>query len=342
MSTYKSVFGFKVIINQEQPKRILTACLKTGHIPHAFLFTGKSGVGKRITAMTFAMACNCMGKEPDTTEPCGNCISCLKIKSGNHPDIITISPSGSYIKIAQIRSLCHILAMKPYEARLRVVIISDAQTMNPSAGNALLKVLEEPPARTILILTAVQSSDLLTTIVSRCQHIRFNPISTDNIVKVLTDKEGVDVEEAAVVANIADGSLSRALAMVKSSHRTSWPDQRSWLINAIGLDRPETMPMQPIGLLLAYAERLSKSKSAVADSLEVIQSWLRDLVIYKYSPEKILNRDLIDKIQSASQQADVKLLLSKIEAVQTAERNIEAKANLKLTLEMLAMRLAFG
>jgi DNA polymerase-3 subunit delta' len=134
------VFGFKLIINQEHPKRILTACLKTRHIPNAFLFTGKRGVGKRITAITFAMACNCIGKELDTTEPCGSCTSCLKIKSGNHPDIIAISPFGSNIKIAQIRSLCHILAMKPYEARLRVVIISDAQTMNPSAGNALLKV----------------------------------------------------------------------------------------------------------------------------------------------------------------------------------------------------------
>ncbi len=299
-------------------------------------------MGKRITAMTFAMACNCTDKEPDTTDPCGNCISCLKIKSGNHPDIITISPSGPYIKIAQIRSLCHILAMKTYEARLRMVIISDAQTMNPSAGNALLKMLEEPPARTILILTATQSSDLLATIVSRCQHIRFNPISTDNIIKALIDKERVDIEEATVVANMADGSLSKAFSMVKSSHRVSWLDQRSWLINAIGLDQPEAMPMQPIGLLLAYAERLSKSKPAIPDSLEVIQSWLRDLVIYKYSPEKIINRDLTDKVQSASQQADVKLLLSKIEAVQTAQRNIEAKANLRLTLEALIMRLAFG
>ena len=335
------MFGFKLIINQEHPKRILTACLKTGRIPNAFLFTGKRGVGKRITAMTFAMACNCMGKELNT-EPCGSCKSCLKIKSGNHPDIITVSPSGPYIKIAQIRSLCHILAMKPYEARLRVVIISDAQTMNPSAGNALLKVLEEPPARTILILTATQSSDLLATIVSRCQHIRFNPISTDNIVKMLIDKEGVDVEEAVVLANIADGSLSRALSMVKSSHRTNWPDQRRWLITAIGLDLPESMSMQPIGLLLAYAERLSKNKSTISDFLEVMLSWLRDLVIYKYSPEKIINRDLIDKVQCASQQIDIKSLFSKIEAVQAAQRNIEAKANLKLTLELLMMRLAFG
>ncbi len=145
-----------------------------------------------------------------------------------------------------------------------------------------------------------------------------------------------------MVANIADGSLSRALSMVKSSHKTNWLDQRRWLINAIGLDQPKSMSMQPIGLLLAYAGRLSKNKSTISGFLEVMLSWLRDLVIYKYSPEKIINRDLIDKVQCASQQIDIKSLFSKIEAVQAAQRNIEAKANLKLTLELLMMRLAFG
>ena len=81
------------------------------------------------------------------------------------------------IKIDQIRELCQVLTMKPYEARVRVVIIADAHTLNPAAGNALLKMLEEPPARTVLILTAPQTGDLLPTIVSRCQHIRFKPIA---------------------------------------------------------------------------------------------------------------------------------------------------------------------
>ena len=94
-----------------------------------------------------------------TTDPCGCCKSCRKIQTGNHPDIIQVKPFGPLIRIGQIRDLCRILAMKPYEARYRVVIISHAQAMNPAAGNALLKVLEEPPDRTILILTAMQATD---------------------------------------------------------------------------------------------------------------------------------------------------------------------------------------
>ena len=137
--------GFGSIIDQKQPIQILTTLIKKGTIPHALLFTGIEGVGKLAAAMTFAMACNCttqlynQKKSEDISGPCDQCRSCKKIRSGNHPDIIHIKPSGHYIKIAQIRSLCQTLAMKPYEARLRVVIISDSQAMNPQAGNALLK-----------------------------------------------------------------------------------------------------------------------------------------------------------------------------------------------------------
>ncbi|MBW2248732.1 MAG: hypothetical protein JRF62_16445, partial [Deltaproteobacteria bacterium] len=163
-------------MGQEQPIRLLTTLLQNGTIPHALLFIGIEGVGKRTAAMALAMACNCKAIKPEhfsermkirsdgnipsdqikTISPCGRCNSCRKIESGNHPDIIVLNPSGPFIRIGQIRELCGTLAMKPYEARLRVVIISDAQTMNLSAGNALLKLLEEPPDRTILILTALQ------------------------------------------------------------------------------------------------------------------------------------------------------------------------------------------
>jgi len=189
------VSGFESIIGQDRPIRILTAFLHKGTIPHALLFTGIEGVGKERAAVALAMAFNCAenrsgsdaagvdlrrsdhadANRPFTIKPCGICKSCRKIDSDNHPDIIRLKPSGPFIKIDQIRALCQTLAMKPYEAGMRVVIISEAQAMNPAAGNALLKMLEEPPARTILILVAAHPSDLLPTIVSRCQHIRFNP-----------------------------------------------------------------------------------------------------------------------------------------------------------------------
>jgi len=302
--------------------------------------------------MAFAMACNCLDPEPENlcagknslptaqnrhagTNPCGSCKSCRKIQSGNHPDIIIVEPSGSYIKIGQIRALCHTLAMKPLEARLRVVIISDSQAMNPAAGNALLKVLEEPPDRTILILTARHPSDLFPTIVSRCQHIRFNPISRESIVTILNEKEGVHPDDAEIIATMANGSLSKALSMIGLSKKTNWIHQRNWLINEI-----DSLSLKPVGSLLAFAAGLSKNKTMLPESLEMIESYLRDLVVCKYCPEKIVNKDLQSKIQNRSQKMTTASLLSKIRIVQSAQKDLRANANLRLTLEVLVMRLA--
>jgi DNA polymerase-3 subunit delta' len=334
--------GFGSIIDQEQPIQILTTFIKKGTIPHTLLFTGIEGVGKLAAAMTFAMACNCITqiqnekKAQNESGPCDQCRSCKKINSGNHPDIIHIKPSGHFIKIAQIRSLCQTLAMKPYEARLRVVIISDAQAMNPEAGNALLKVLEEPPDHTILILITMQRSDLLPTIVSRCRHIRFSPISQKILEALLVQEKGVDPDEAIIIAAMANGSFTKAVSM----SQTNWINKRNWLIKAIGLDQPESLSSKPLALILAFAERLSQNREILLDSLEIIKSWLRDLVIYKYSPEKIINKDLADKIQYASQKVTVKSLLLQTEAIQSAQKNIQSNANLRLTLDVMATRLA--
>jgi len=117
------------------------------------------------------------------------------------------------IKIAQIRSLLGTLAMRSYEAKRRVVIISDAQTMSPEASNALLKALEEPPDQTIIVLIAPQGTDLLPTIVSRCQHIRFNPIRREDLERLLVEKHGMEPMQARVPSMMANGSLSQALKL---------------------------------------------------------------------------------------------------------------------------------
>jgi DNA polymerase-3 subunit delta' len=354
VSVYESTFGFKSILGQERPIRLLTTLLQNGTIPHALLFIGIEGVGKRTAAMALAMACNCKGLEPErftermkirdgnthsdqikTISPCGRCNSCRKIESGNHPDIIVLNPSGSFIRIGQIRELCGTLAMKPYEARFRVVIISDAQTMNPSAGNALLKVLEEPPDRTILILTAFQTSDLLPTIVSRCQHIRFYPVSRKNLESLLIQRYRANPDEAKIIAILANGSVSKAVSMINSISRVNWMSRRIWLINEV-----ESLPAMSMGSRMAFAEKLSNRKEILAESLEVIKFWFRDLVVCKYHPEKIINRDLTERIQRASQKIKVTSLISKIDDVESAQKNIRANSNLRLTLEVLVMRLA--
>lgn len=344
--------GFESIIGQDRPIRILTTFLQNGTIPHALLFTGIEGVGKESAAVAFAMACNCVGDNcgkgieagsprapigadiecrPVSTGPCGSCKSCRKIASYNHPDIIRVKSSGAFIKIDQIRTLCQILAMKPYEARVRVVIISDAQAMNPAASNALLKALEEPPANTILILLAMQTSDLLPTIVSRCQHLRFNPISSGQLESGLVSNHGIDPAEARIIAAMAGGSFSRALKM----QRDNWIGRRNWLFSEM-----DGLASAPIGRLLAFSDQLAKNKAALTDTLEVMKSWLRDLVIGKFYPEKIVHQDLIEAAKQASQKRSLNSLLARIETIQSVQNTIQAGTNVRLAMEAMVLKLA--
>jgi DNA polymerase-3 subunit delta' len=349
------VSGFEAIFDQERPVRLLTTSLRKGTIPHALLFTGVEGVGKKSIALAFAKACNCTAAIPDHLSegqgtfqihfnrpegigPCGRCRSCGKIQSGNHPDIIQIEPAGSLIKIDQIRDLSRSLLIKPYEAAMRVVVLADAHRLNPEAGNALLKALEEPSARTMFILIAPQTADLLPTIVSRCQHVRFNPIPRKRIESLLAEKHGVDANTAMIAAFMANGSISKAL-MISDQTKTgvSWIGWRNWMIQELA-----ALPSRSTRFQLAFAEILLKRKAILPETFDMIKSWLRDLVISKYDPEKILNRDLGESIQQASQHTTVGALLSKIKAVQTTQKQIEANANLRLALEQLILQLASG
>ena len=264
-------------------------------------------------------------------DACGVCKSCRKIAAGNHPDIIRIQPIGPFIKIGQIRALLQTLAMKPYEAITRVAILSEAQAMNAAASNALLKILEEPPSRSMLVLTATQKSDLLPTIVSRCQHVGFNPIPDEKIAAWLKNKHGLEQQAADILAVMANGSFSRAQMMVKNN----WLQRRKWVIEEMA-----HLSLQPISHLFALAEKLSKEKEALAQSLEIIKVWFRDLIINQYDAGKIINRDVADKIETASQKNNLSDLLSKVDAVQKTQNRLAANTNLRLTLESLLIQLA--
>jgi DNA polymerase III subunit delta' len=331
--------GFDEIIGQARPIRILTHLLRRGTFPHAFLFTGIPGVGKRTAAVAFAMSCNCTGEAPlpehpqaaFPVSPCGRCRACTRIVSGTHPDLIRIEPSGDLIRISQIRDLCEILTLKPFEARIRVVILSGAQTINPEAGNALLKVLEEPPDRTVLILTAGESQDLLPTIVSRCQQIRFNPIPPKRIEAFLTEKQGIGAGPAKTIARRANGSISRAVSMAGDK----WMRRHDWLLRELG-----TLSERRMARIFAFAEKLSRNKDLLSDDLETIQIWLRDLLVWKYRPDRIVCREIEERIGKASASVSPEALLSAMEAVLAARRNLAANANARLTLERLMLALS--
>ena len=338
--------GFDSIIGQRLPIGLLQTLLRKGTVPHALLFTGMAGVGKRTTAKTFAMAVNCNGPETvgvagggttaSEAKPCGRCRSCRQILSGSHPDVIFIEPRAGLLRIDQIRKLIGTLALKPFCARQRVVIIADAHAMNAEAGNALLKILEEPPADTKLILTALQKADLLPTIVSRCRHVRFNPIPARELATVLAREQGVDDQAAAILAELAGGSFSESRRMLEAH----WQTERDWLIRAAGLDRPEELDRRSVTVTLAFAAQLSQSKDRIQDLLDMLKTWIRDLSILPYGAQYVVNRDALQLLNRSRAQISTKRLLDLWECVVAAQKAIAGNANLRLTLDVMALHLA--
>ncbi|HMK57261.1 MAG TPA: DNA polymerase III subunit delta' [Dissulfurispiraceae bacterium] len=177
------------VIGQDKAVRILYGTLKRERVPTSILLSGDSGIGKRLAALNYAKALNCLA--PVDSDACDSCISCRKIDGEIHPDVTTLLPENDEIKIEAIRRAEETLSLRPYEGRKKVLVIDDADTMNINAANAFLKTLEEPPDDSIIMLVSPSPDRLPDTIRSRCMHVRFRPLSGEAFSRVLEMKTGL-------------------------------------------------------------------------------------------------------------------------------------------------------
>lgn len=162
---------WKDIPGHSRIKDLLRDYCTSGKVPHALLFAGPAGLGKTAVAVEFFRAMNCaMGRG----DACGTCSSCLKAMSSAHPDLVVVNPEARWIKVDDIREILADIGLKPYEARVKCILIEPAESLNTESANALLKTLEEPPDHTVIMLVSHRPKLLLPTVVSRCQHIRFS------------------------------------------------------------------------------------------------------------------------------------------------------------------------
>lgn len=187
--------------------------LAQGRFPHAFLFVGPEGVGKKTFATKLAQALLCERSPETALDPCEVCPGCLQIKAGVHPDLLLIGrPEDKHeLPIKVIRELCLDLGLKPMHGNRRVAVVDDADDLNDEAANAFLKTLEEPPPGSVLILIGTSPEVQLDTIVSRCRVVRFDPLPEPELAALLTE-QGVaaDPAEADRLAKLGEGSVSRA------------------------------------------------------------------------------------------------------------------------------------
>ena len=205
----------------EQFRRALTR----GRLASSFLFAGPAGVGKRTFALKLAQAMLCQTRPEEALDPCGTCPSCVQVAAGTHPDLDVVAKPDdkSFIPVALLigdlehrrrEGLCHNISRKPHLGGRKIAVIDDADYLNAEGANALLKTLEEPPPRSVLILIGTSPAKQLPTIRSRCQLIRFRPLPIEVVAELLVSQQLVaDAAEARRLAQYSEGSVQRAIEL---------------------------------------------------------------------------------------------------------------------------------
>lgn len=183
--------GFDEFLGNAAVVQTLQKQLAEDRLPHSLLFAGLRGIGKRTLADFVSLAVNCVEQRYDF---CGRCSSCRKILAKAHADVKHFEPEGQFIKIDQMRELSREAFFRPFEGRMRVFIIDEAERMNLESANSILKTLEEPPPSSLLILVSNRPNELLGTIRSRCQIYRFAPVPPRDIASLL-EKQGRHSED---------------------------------------------------------------------------------------------------------------------------------------------------
>ncbi|MDA8125983.1 MAG: DNA polymerase III subunit delta' [Deltaproteobacteria bacterium] len=320
---------FQEIYGHEKPIGILKSALANERIAHAYLFYGMEGIGKRTTAIRFAGALNCR----ETNPPCGVCLSCRKVVRKRHPDIITITAEGQFIKIGAVKALQEQMKFRPGEGGRRVFLIEAADRMNAAAANALLKTLEEPAAGNILLLTTSRPHALPMTILSRCQHLRFAPLPQEEVARYLVEKEAIPAEKAAILAASSGGSIGKALEMNQEDTLA----QRNGILEYLATDDPADLLRR-----LSFAGRLGEEREEILERLQILRTCYRDALVFRETGEakRLIFRDREEVPRTLAGRLTGRLLLSNIAAVEGAIGAIEQNANKTLTLETMVVKLA--
>ena len=357
--------AFDDVLGHERIRGLLSRALDTGRVPHALLFAGPEGVGKRTLALAFAAALLCEARGAQGA--CGACRHCLRLvravdslddfRSGAeksyrgpedaalfnfrlHPDLLLVEPPTrggrrAEILAPQAEDVVRETFKPPFEARARVFVIDDAHALCAgtavTAANALLKSLEEPPARAHFVLVTAQPQSLLATIRSRCQTLRFGPLSLAALQDRLR-REGLPESEARLRAALSGGSLGAARAFDSEA----WRAQREGLVALL-----ETAPrLDPLGRLKA-AETL-KEMDDVRGGLTTLRTLLRDVAALQAGGDgaTLLNGDLGARLLVVARGPLGRQAAALGEAAAVARDALAGYAHEQLTLDDFVERLA--
>ena len=305
----------------------LQRAIDEDRIAQAYLITGPAQVGKAALARALAMAINCTGRP----RPCGQCRACARIASNTHADVRVVAPDGERMKIDQIRDLQRELSLSPLEARMRVAILDDFDRATVEAMNALLKTLEEPPSKVVLLVIAPEAEVLLPTIVSRCQIIALRPLTAAQVRAALIER-GVDAQRAELLAHLSGGRMGWALYAAKDGSllekRAARLGELAQLLSASRIER------------FTYAEALARNTTQARETIDVWRTWWRDVLLASAgSDADVTNVDRREEIRWMAARIDVDRARSAAEACTRALWQLDRNAAARLVIEVMLLGL---
>ena len=232
----------------------------TQDMTHSWLFTGPPGSGRSNAAIAFAAALLC------EKDGCGVCTNCLTVKDGSHADIELIRTEGLSIKVDEVRELITRTSWSPSVGNYRVVVIEDADRLTESAANALLKVIEEPGARTVWLLCAPTLTDVLPTIRSRCRHLSLRTPSVEAVAELLIKRDGIGPDLAKFAASAAQGHIGRAKYLATNEEAR---ENREKILNLLSSVTDLASAFGAANTLLEMAKEQAKAESEIRNEEEL-------------------------------------------------------------------------
>lgn len=317
------------VVGHEWAVDLLLNSLALGRVSHATLVVGPPNIGKTTIARLFAQALDCKGDQP---KPCGECLSCRKVVSGNHPDVRILDATDQTLKIGEVRDLQRELSLSPQEGPWRVAVLTDFERATVEAANALLKTLEEPPPQVILVLTATEADVLLPTIVSRCQVLSLRPLPISSVREALVSQWNADPAQADLLAYLSRGRLGWAVRALEDETLLARRDEH--------LDNLAVLMSKGRVERLAYAADLGRDSALAREVLNLWLGWWRDVLLLASGSHVTITN--VDREAALHQQAgqvtrrQAQRMVAKLRAI---SKNLDQNVNLRLALEVLMLSL---
>ena len=324
------------LLGHEWAEEMLRQHITTGQLRHAYLFSGPRGVGRRSLALRFAQAINCT-QPPAPGEPCRECRICRQIEAMQQADlnILQSAQEGDTLKVDNVRELQHMLSLAPYESNYRVALLLRFEEANESAQNALLKTLEEPNPRVVLLATADDPENLLPTITSRCELMRLRPMAPAVLSARLQDMRELEISQADLIAQIAGGRPGYALRLIDNPDLLAERQQAMQdCLNLLGLTRLERM---------SFVESLTKgraradAKGDLRGELTVWLSFWRDVLLAGLEgASPLTNLDYQTEIEQVAARTDPQIAARLVAALEHSFVRLN-NANLQVMLDNLLL-----